>query len=358
MHGVTTVFGGNCGFTLAPGHRRARRLPRAPHGARRGHPAAGAAAGPAVGLEVVRRLPPARREQRDRRERRLPHRALGAAARRDGRRRWAKRPPTTRSSRWNGTCTTRSTRARWASPRRRRPPTTTATAIRCRRARRRARSWCAWPERVRSHPGTQLELIIAGCLNGFTDDEVDLMTSMSLAADRPLNWNVLGVPRRYAREATRRRHRAARAARASSRSRCPQGMKIRLSFLTGFVLDGLPGWRETMALPVPERIRPERSAVRARLDEQAHSPEAGVLANLARWERLEVIEGFTPADQGVRRPPHRRHREGTGQGAVRRAARHRGRRRAAHRAASRLRRSRSPKRRGRCASTCGAIRGR
>ena len=48
-------------------------------------------------------------------------------------------------------------------------------------------------------------------------------------------------------------------------------------------------------MPVPERIRAlSDPAVRARLDEQAHSPEAGVLANLARWERLEVIEGFTP----------------------------------------------------------------
>ena len=35
---------------------------------------------------------------------------------------------------------------------------------------------------LRAHDGTQLELIIPGCLNGFTDDEFDLMTSMSLAA--------------------------------------------------------------------------------------------------------------------------------------------------------------------------------
>jgi len=46
---------------------------------------------------------------------------------------------------------------------------------------------------VRGHPGTTLEVILAGCLNGFTDDEVDLMTEMSLAANRPVNWNVLGV---------------------------------------------------------------------------------------------------------------------------------------------------------------------
>ena len=152
---------------------------------------------------------------------------------------------------------------------------------------------------VHSHPGTQLELIIAGCLNGFTADDVDLLTSMSLAADRPLNWNVLGVTRGGMHE--KQLDAGTRAAEWGARVvalTLPQGVKIRLSFLSGFVLDGLPGWRETIALPVPERIRAfSDPAVRARLDEQAHSPEAGVLANLARWERLEVIEGFTPATQ-------------------------------------------------------------
>ena len=149
---------------------------------------------------------------------------------------------------------------------------------------------------VRSHPGTQLELIIAGCLNGFSDDEVELMTSMSLAADRPVNWNVLGVTKggMHEKQLDAGTRAAARGARVVALT-LPQGMRIRLSFLTGFVLDGLPGWRETISLPVPERIRalsdPE---VRARLDAQAHSPEAGVLAGLARWERLEIVEGFTP----------------------------------------------------------------
>jgi N-acyl-D-aspartate/D-glutamate deacylase len=149
---------------------------------------------------------------------------------------------------------------------------------------------------VREHAGTQLELIIPGCLNGFTDDEVDLMTELSLAADRPVNWNVLGVSAGGNHE-----HQLAASSRAAARGArvvaltLPQGMRIRLSFLTGFVLDGLPGWRETFALPMPERIRalsdPE---TRRALDERARSPEAGVLANLARWERLEVVEAFTP----------------------------------------------------------------
>ena len=149
---------------------------------------------------------------------------------------------------------------------------------------------------VRSHPGTQLELIIAGCLNGFSDDDVDLMASMSLAADRPVNWNVLGVTPGGMHEhqldaGTRAAERGARVVALT----LPKGVQIRLSFLTGFVLDGLPGWREVIALPVPERIKAfSDPAVRARLDEQAHSKEAGVLAGLARWERLEIIEGFTP----------------------------------------------------------------
>jgi N-acyl-D-aspartate/D-glutamate deacylase len=134
-------------------------------------------------------------------------------------------------------------------------------------------------------------------LNGFSDDDVDLMTELSLAAQRPLNWNVLGV----AGPGGNHEHQLSASTRAAERGArvialtLPQGMRIRLSFLSGFVLDGLPGWREVIALPVEERLRALADpAVRARLDERAHGPEAGVLAALARWERLEIAEAFTP----------------------------------------------------------------
>lgn len=145
--------------------------------------------------------------------------------------------------------------------------------------------------------GTQLELILPGCLNGFTDDEVELMGDLSLAADAPLNWNVLGVSADGGHE-----HQLAASTRVAERGArvvaltIPQSMRIRLSFLTGFVLDGLPGWSEVLARPVPERLRLLADpAVRARLDAGAHSPEAGVLSRLARWDRFTVVEGFTPA---------------------------------------------------------------
>jgi N-acyl-D-aspartate/D-glutamate deacylase len=145
------------------------------------------------------------------------------------------------------------------------------------------------------HAGTQLELIIPGCLNGFTDTEVDLMVDLCLAARSPLNWNVLGVSAAGDHE-----HQLAASSAAAERGATvvaltiPQSMRIRLSFLSGFVLDGLPGWREVLGTPVAERLRLlSDPAVRARLDEGAHSDDAGVLANLARWERFTVAEAFT-----------------------------------------------------------------
>jgi len=151
---------------------------------------------------------------------------------------------------------------------------------------------------VRRHPGTTLEAIIPGCLSGFTDDEITLLTDMSRAAGRPLNWNVLGVsaanPAGHQHQLRASDVAAERGGRVVALT-LPHTMGIRLSFLSGFVLDGLPGWRETMHLPLPERLAaladPE---VRRRLDEGAHSPEAGVLRGLANWARLIIVETFAP----------------------------------------------------------------
>ena len=149
---------------------------------------------------------------------------------------------------------------------------------------------------LRDHPGTTLEAIIAGCLSGFTDDDIALLTDMSVAADRPLNWNLLGVtaanPTGHEKQLRAWDASAQRGGRVVALT-LPQAMKIRLSFLSGFVLDGLPGWRDTMHLPVPERLvalaDPE---VRRRLAEGASSKEAGMLRGLAQWDRLIIVETF------------------------------------------------------------------
>jgi len=156
---------------------------------------------------------------------------------------------------------------------------------------------------VSRHPGTTVELILSGSINGYSDEEIELMTSISLAANRPINWNVLGVSAgnraQYEHQLDASSRAAARGARVVALT-LPHPMAVRLSFATGFIFDGLPGWRETMHLPVPERIKalsdPE---TRRRLDELAKSPEAGMLGNLARWERLRFDEVFSPENKAV-----------------------------------------------------------
>src|SRR5436305_1206718 len=146
--------------------------------------------------------------------------------------------------------------------------------------------------------GTTVELILAGCLNGFTDEEVDLMTRVSLAANRPVNWNVLGVsamnPTGHENQLRASDVAAERGAKVVALT-LPHNTKIRLSFLSGFVLDGLPGWRPVMALPPKERMAALRDPeTRRRLAEGASSEEAGILRGLANWGRLQLVETFAP----------------------------------------------------------------
>ena len=149
---------------------------------------------------------------------------------------------------------------------------------------------------VRQHEGTTVELIVAGCLNGFSEDDIDFLTTMSLLADRPVNWNVLGVSAMNPEGAWGQ---LAAGSAASARGATvvaltlPHTMQLRLSFEHGAILDGLPGWREVFALPPTERMAAlSDPATRRRLDAGAQSDEAGILRHLAVWDRLIIDETF------------------------------------------------------------------
>ena len=151
---------------------------------------------------------------------------------------------------------------------------------------------------VGESPGTTLECILAGCINGFTRDDVDLLARMSVAGNRPVNWNVLGVstldPGRHIGQLSAADVVAGRGGRLVALT-LPHSMRVRLSFLSGFILDGLPGWRPIMALPVDERMRALRDpGTRRRMKAGAASDEAGMLRAVADWSRLLIIETLSP----------------------------------------------------------------
>ncbi|GAQ52142.1 N-acyl-D-amino-acid deacylase family protein [Streptomyces acidiscabies] len=161
----------------------------------------------------------------------------------------------------------------------------------------------AMSKAVGEHEGTQIEAIVAGCLDQFSDAEIDLLVDMSAAAGRPLNWNVLtidaGVPERVPRQL----HASERARKAGGRVvalTMPILTPMNMSLGTFCALNLIPGWGPVLGLPVPERI--EKLAdpdVRAELLRRAQSKEAGVFRRLADFGRYVIGDTYSPANEGL-----------------------------------------------------------
>jgi len=126
----------------------------------------------------------------------------------------------------------------------------------------------------------------------FDDEVYQLLTDMSVAADKPLNWNVIFANARQADLIEEKLQASDFAARQGGRVialTAPMPAVSRLCFESGFLLDTLHGWGEPMALPNEEKMAllsdPEQ---RRKLNEDAQKPSA--FRGVARWERLTVGE--------------------------------------------------------------------
>ncbi|MCX5376630.1 amidohydrolase family protein [Streptomyces sp. NBC_00091] len=156
---------------------------------------------------------------------------------------------------------------------------------------------------VAEHEGTQLEAIVAGCLDQFSDEEIDLFVGMSAAAGRPLNWNVLtidaAVPERVPRQLIPSERARAAGGRIVALT-MPILTPMNMSLGTFCALNLIPGWGEVLALPVPERIEKLRDAdVRAEMLRRADSKEAGVFRRLANFGRYVIGDTYSKENEGL-----------------------------------------------------------
>jgi N-acyl-D-aspartate/D-glutamate deacylase len=157
---------------------------------------------------------------------------------------------------------------------------------------------------VGEHDGTFIEGIVPGCLDKFTDDEIELLAQMSAAAKRSLNWNLLTVdsaePDRIPRqlEASKRaRELGGRVIGLTMPVLVPMNMSLRN--FCGLWL--IPGWNEILARPVPERIEKLRDPeVRAHMLERVNSKEAGVFRRLGNFGRYVIGDTYSEANEGLK----------------------------------------------------------
>lgn len=156
---------------------------------------------------------------------------------------------------------------------------------------------------VGEHEGTQLEAIVAGCLDQFSDDEIDLLVDMTAAAGRPLNWNVLTVDAAVPERVPRQLVPSELARRAGGRIvalTMPILTPMNMSLGTFCALNLIPGWGEILSLPLPERIERLRDdSTRAEMLRRADSKEAGVFRRLADFGRYVIGDTYSAANEGL-----------------------------------------------------------
>jgi N-acyl-D-aspartate/D-glutamate deacylase len=149
----------------------------------------------------------------------------------------------------------------------------------------------------RDFPGTSLEFI-PHVTAVFDDEALEMMTAMSVAAQRPLNWNVLPVTAATEADVQSKLGAGTFAAERGGRVvalTVPMTVASRLSFLTGFLLDAQPGWKDVLWLPLDERRAALADpSVRARLLAGSRSDD-NPLPHIADWARKDILEVFDPS---------------------------------------------------------------
>lgn len=147
------------------------------------------------------------------------------------------------------------------------------------------------------YEGTSLEFI--PMLGPFSMEAMELMADMSAAAQSPLNWNVMNVNAKTLAEGRAKLEAgdiaAARGGKVVALT-VPMTLALHMNFVSGFLLDTLPGWEQFIALPVDEKkAMLSDPATRRQLDESAQLD--GPTKSIAHWGAKTVLHTEVPENQ-------------------------------------------------------------
>lgn len=145
----------------------------------------------------------------------------------------------------------------------------------------------------RAFEGTSLEFMPG--LGAFSDESIDLIIEMSSTAGRPLNWNTL-----HAGDTGLAEHQLAIADKARAAGgdiialTSAQYPTTRINLHSGFLFDALPGWGELFRLSIDDRIAELKSPERRAELDRRKSEAIGQLRAYTHWENYLVDAAFSP----------------------------------------------------------------
>jgi len=144
---------------------------------------------------------------------------------------------------------------------------------------------------LRDHIGTTLEFIPS--IGPIPEDRVELMAEMSLAADRSLNWNLLGSL--SSEEIWEEQLRASDVAATKGAHVVALALPDMMRMRSNSLLPGLPGWREVMALDGPGRRAAVADPVtRAGLRAGAQKVAERAIGVLTDFSMMEIADAGSP----------------------------------------------------------------
>lgn len=155
---------------------------------------------------------------------------------------------------------------------------------------------------VGEHPGTTLEGIFSGASTGFDQAEAELVASLSVAAGRPLNWNLLVVdaaaPERVDAQMLPSRLARQQGGRVVALT-MPTIVPMNMSFGTYCALFLLPGWGEVLGRPLADRMTAlaeptVRSQLRAGLE-----GDLGMFARIVDFAGYRIGDTFSDTNAGM-----------------------------------------------------------